>query len=413
MDAYLDIFTNPKRIFCKTFKSVDQLSQNCIYVLDTNVLLLPYTVGNKELTEIERVYASLLAEEKLLLPSQVAKEFAKNRPKKLEEMFKALSDYLSRVKTFEMPKYPMLAQLPEYEQILQIEEQVAPLSKQYKKQISKILEHIRLLNWDDKVSMMYSRLFGEEVVVDHNWQHDEIKKELDARHKFNLPPAYKDKSKDDGGIGDLIIWKDLLRLGTEKKCDILFVTGDEKADWFHQSMSAKIYPRYELLHEFKEATGGQDVYFISLSDLIELFSDKIDIVENIRIVEEQTRFRPNPSIRLQAILNVKSKCQMCHMDASIEGKNGSDFLEIHHIRKLSSGGEDSLSNIAVLCPNCHKTVHARMNEEREFLGGSPCQMSGQVCPGCHIGLMDVADGWQDGVECHICGLHIPAPPIMK
>jgi len=43
----------------------------------------------------------------------------------------------------------------------------------------------------------------------------------------------------------------------------------------------------------------------------------------------------------------------------------------------------------------------------EFVPGSPCQMSGQSCPACREGIMDV-DGSGDGVECKKCGLFIPA-----
>lgn len=42
-----------------------------------------------------------------------------------------------------------------------------------------------------------------------------------------------------------------------------------------------------------------------------------------------------------------------------------------------------------------------------FTSGSPCQMSGQKCPGCNEGIMDV-DGNQEGVLCNKCGLYVPA-----
>jgi hypothetical protein len=182
-------------------------------------------------------------------------------------------------------------------------------------------------------------------IIDNEWKYDDIKKEIEERLKFNLPPAYKDKGKDDGGIGDYVIWKDILKMGAEKQNNIIFVTGDEKADWFHQSMGAKIYPRYELLHEFKEFTGGKDIYFISLSDLIELFSENHEIVDNIRSVERLKFDRSNLQIRAQAILNAGSKCQLCHIDVSLDGNKGLTFLEIHHIKSLSNGGGDNLDNI--------------------------------------------------------------------
>ncbi len=45
----------------------------------------------------------------------------------------------------------------------------------------------------------------------------------------------------------------------------------------------------------------------------------------------------------------------------------------------------------------------------EFIAGSPCQMSGQNCPSCSSGIMNIASVG-DGVECSACGLMIPAVP---
>lgn len=43
----------------------------------------------------------------------------------------------------------------------------------------------------------------------------------------------------------------------------------------------------------------------------------------------------------------------------------------------------------------------------EFIAGSPCQMSGQKCPSCKEGIMDI-DTSGTGVECGACGLFITA-----
>lgn len=412
MNTYTDIFSNPKQIFEKTFKTKNNLKDNCIYILDTNVLLLPYTVGNKELSEIKRIYTDLLSNDRLLIPAQVAKEFAKNRPKKLEEINQSISDHLSRVVNAKMPQYPMFSQLPEYIKIGNIEDKINNLIKDYKNEIRRILEYIKNINWNDQVSLMYSLLFREKYVMDYNWDYKTLKEELEDRHKFNIPPAFKDKQKDDGGIGDYIIWKDILKIGTERDIDIIFVTGDEKPDWFHQSMKAKLYPRYELLHEFKEATSGKDIFFISLSDLIEIYSSNHEIIESIRSVESIKSIsyeRISNKLRKDAILQANSKCRLCEKDGSFDGNDGSSFLEVHHIRPLSKGGDNTIGNLIVLCPNCHKIVHERMSKDVEFHGYSPCEMSGQICPGCKIGIMDVSEnGAGDGVECNICGLYIPA-----
>ncbi len=44
---------------------------------------------------------------------------------------------------------------------------------------------------------------------------------------------------------------------------------------------------------------------------------------------------------------------------------------------------------------------------QEVVAGSPCQMSGQRCPGCKSGTLNVASG-ETGVSCEACGLFIPA-----
>lgn len=43
----------------------------------------------------------------------------------------------------------------------------------------------------------------------------------------------------------------------------------------------------------------------------------------------------------------------------------------------------------------------------EFVSGSPCEMSGQQCPSCKTGILDV-DSSGTGVACKGCGLFIPA-----
>jgi len=403
---YLDIFKAPKSIFTSKFKNMDEIAKDCIYILDTNILLFPYTVGNKELHEISKVYKQLLDNDKLYIPSQVAKEFAKNRPQKLQEMYQGLSDYLSRIEIKPIPRYQLLLNETEYKDALVIEKQIQESNKAYKNAIKRILEYIKKFNWDDPVSNMYSTLFTEKFIIENSWKYNELLEELKNRHKFNIPPAYKDKGKDDGGIGDYIIWKDILELAKGKKVDIIFVTGDEKADWFHQSMNNKLYPKYELLQEFKFYTNGKDICFTDLSTLIELYSNDKTVVESIKIIEGSNKIRRGSFLtRRRALENANFTCGICKEDAKSYHDAGQPYLEIHHIKPLTQGGEDSLDNILVLCPNCHRKVHN--SNLPEFTTGSPCQMSEQSCPSCKVGILDVSEG-QDGVRCNKCGAYWPA-----
>ena len=51
------------------------------------------------------------------------------------------------------------------------------------------------------------------------------------------------------------------------------------------------------------------------------------------------------------------RCQLCGMPAPFSDKNGEPYLESHHVKWLSKGGEDSIDNVVALCPNCHRKMH--------------------------------------------------------
>lgn len=52
-------------------------------------------------------------------------------------------------------------------------------------------------------------------------------------------------------------------------------------------------------------------------------------------------------------------CELCKKRLDFEDKKGRPFLEIHHIKWLSKGGEDTIDNTVALCPNCHRRMHVK------------------------------------------------------
>jgi 5-methylcytosine-specific restriction endonuclease McrA len=43
-------------------------------------------------------------------------------------------------------------------------------------------------------------------------------------------------------------------------------------------------------------------------------------------------------------------CEVC-------GYNNMRILQVHHIKEKKNGGTDELTNLQLLCPNCHFTIH--------------------------------------------------------
>lgn len=78
------------------------------------------------------------------------------------------------------------------------------------------------------------------------------------------------------------------------------------------------------------------------------------------------RYERNPLNRKKAIEIHGTMCVACGFDFyESYGEHGKDFIEIHHVRPLSSVGEEVEINpkddLVPLCANCHRMVHRKRN----------------------------------------------------
>lgn len=72
---------------------------------------------------------------------------------------------------------------------------------------------------------------------------------------------------------------------------------------------------------------------------------------------EVTHHQRNPYVIEYAKKWANGVCQLCEQPAPFESKDGTPYLETHHIEWLARGGEDTVENTVALCPNCHKKMH--------------------------------------------------------
>lgn len=271
-------------------ETLESIKDSCLIVVDTNALLLPYGAGKKGiLKSIGDVYKKLIKKEQLVIPGQVVREFAKNRAKRLEELFQQISRK-SDFSNINRDNYSLLEDIEEYKKIVKLEEEIDSKIKEYRETIKGLKKHIKSWNWNDPVSMLYSEMFKGSVIFDPKFEHEEILKDLDRRHIHKIPPGYKDSGNETQGLGDLLIWHTILKLGQQQKKSVVFISGDEKPDWYHRSENQALYPRYELVDEFRRNSDGHSFHMISLSELLDLFGASSDVVEEIIHQEAQERF---------------------------------------------------------------------------------------------------------------------------
>lgn len=70
-----------------------------------------------------------------------------------------------------------------------------------------------------------------------------------------------------------------------------------------------------------------------------------------------TQHQRSPWVAEHAKRRAKGQCELCKEPAPFHRKDGSPYLETHHIEWLANGGADTVENTVALCPNCHRKMH--------------------------------------------------------
>ena len=279
------LYPDAAGIFSFEPKTLDDIKADCRFVLDTNELLLPYKVGSHDLEEIGKVYRKLLGEKRLFLPAQVAREFAANRPDHIKNLAHALVEMKRTFKpTFH--RYPLLDGLEEYKALSKQWENAQEQLDACDKLFGQLIERVQGWYWNDPVSKLYHNLFVPEVVVEPEFKQEDVLADHAWRTEHDIPPGYKDTRKPDKGVGDMLIWYTVLHVGKQEPCrSVVFVSGEKKADWVAKSDNKPLFPRYELVDEFRRTTTGQSFHLISPPDLLDLFGADKSTVQRVRTEE--------------------------------------------------------------------------------------------------------------------------------
>ncbi|MCT7308640.1 HNH endonuclease [Ralstonia wenshanensis] len=80
------------------------------------------------------------------------------------------------------------------------------------------------------------------------------------------------------------------------------------------------------------------------------------VPEKVKVVTEV--YVRNPDVVAEVLDRAGGICERCRNSAPfIRRKGATPYLEVHHVRQLKDGGEDSVENAMALCPNCHREFH--------------------------------------------------------
>ncbi|UXZ47919.1 HNH endonuclease [Pseudomonas soli] len=57
-------------------------------------------------------------------------------------------------------------------------------------------------------------------------------------------------------------------------------------------------------------------------------------------------------------MRAKGLCESCDKPAPFIKKDGTPYLEPHHVNRLSDGGLDHPRYVGAVCPSCHREIHS-------------------------------------------------------
>lgn len=124
------------------------------------------------------------------------------------------------------------------------------------------------------------------------------KKEGEDRYKRMIPPGYEDAKQKDGNFlhenieyerkyGDLIIWKQILDVVSEKKLkNVIFVTDDQKKDWVHKVHGKTIGVRPELYEEITLNSDLNNFYIYDTDKFAQYIKEHLSITINDDALQE-------------------------------------------------------------------------------------------------------------------------------
>lgn len=277
------VFANPCELLSLPAIQIADLAKDAVYTLDTNALLEPFGLGKTGQEEITTLYSGLRETNRLFIPERSLQEYLKNREQKIAEIHDHVAREISDLgKKAVAPTCAMLEYSKEYQAVLEAAERLQSTQKDYLATMQGLLRLLENWRWDDPISKLYATLFDSSIVACCSTSEECILTDLEQRSRNKIPPGYKDRTKADRGVGDLLIWSSIMELAKTKGVDVIFVTNDAKADWMVRNSNGALYPRFELLSEFYRTTGRQIaiVNFVRFLELNDMSPETVDSVRH-------------------------------------------------------------------------------------------------------------------------------------
>jgi hypothetical protein len=258
-------------------------------VVDANVLLHLYRYSPDSADQLIKILEALA--KRLWIPHQISLEFHRNRASVILEQIKAYDETLKALDSVKN-EAGKLAEVRDRHPFIKRQELADAVLKPIATERAKV-ERLRAEHeshasgaaqmdprWEKLTKIYEGRVgqpFGREALLQHY-------KDADLRFADSIPPGFKDVGKDGPRkYGDYLLWVQLLDHFEKEKSDVIFVTDDQKVDWWRVVSGRTLGAHPDLRREFAERT-GQRIHFYSSDEFIRHFAESLKIT-----LDQETR----------------------------------------------------------------------------------------------------------------------------
>lgn len=326
-----NLFPELTRPDAKEFK---QLWTNAVFVFDTSVLLSLYGIPKQARDKMISVLKELQRLDRIWIPHHVAVEFYRRR---FDVIYDQEKSHAEAIKSLDDTERFISKMFDSKEILSKISGSCKIIRNEIKKHKKRDCDWLK----KDKIEIDLDGIFKNKVGPCFE---DERLKEIcengKGRYDNKVPPGYKDADKDKSdktGIrmfGDLIIWHQIIEHAKMEKKSLIFVTDDQKEDWWWKINSNTIGPRYELRKEIKEIA-QVEFYMYKSEQFMKHAGEYLSVKFDTKLIERVKKSK-EVLAKSQDDLSVSS-------DDNFELSSTLSFFSDSFGRNFSASKDDNLS----------------------------------------------------------------------
>lgn len=277
------------------------MESDVVLVFDTNVFLDLYRYS----INLSRLSLNVLNElnQQVWLPRQVYNEFMRHYE---EEQRKAFSKYAKlerdlngRIDSFNSTIFKDIRGFKRYAfpNLDLLEERITCIVEELKTEVANVRGSLRELEQENRqifndgaIEALINNLNSNgRIGPEYSYRElIEIYKEGEVRYSYDIPPGYRDKGKKTlDKFGDLIMWKQILSYSNICNNNIIFITNDEKEDWWDKDNNNQACIKTELYDEITEYMNPDEheFYMLKFNQFLELYTTYTNRNEILALAE--------------------------------------------------------------------------------------------------------------------------------